>query len=69
MFVKIPIVISTESEIYKMALKFCEKNKDISLFSTPEKVIENALMFGSTGHIKSNLDYLESQCEFYREEK
>lgn len=67
MLVRIPLEISTDSDIYKMAVGFCEKNKDISIFSTPEKVIESALMFGSSRHVASNLEILGEQAKAYRD--
>ena len=54
----ITMEITTESEAYKLAKEFSEKNSDISMFDTPEKVLENVFSF-NMGVVSGTLEVFE----------
>lgn len=67
-YVKIFVEIPVDSEIYKKAVEFANSNKDLDLdmFSSPEKVLQSCLEFGSNPHILNSMDLLGRQVDAYR---
>lgn len=65
---KIYVEIPMDSEVYKKAVELSDRNKDLGLtmFSSPEKVLQNCLELGSNPHILSNMDFLSRQAESFR---
>lgn len=66
--VKIFVEIPVDSEIYKKAVEFANSNKDLDLdmFSSPEKVLQSCLEFGSNPHILNNMDIFARQVNVFR---
>lgn len=66
-FVEIPV----DSEVYKKAVELSERNKDLELtmLSSPEKVLQNCLELGSNYHISGNIDFLSSKVDEIRKSK
>lgn len=65
-FIKIPVEISTGSEVYKRAAEFANINKDISIFNTPEKILTSCMQFDIIEYISKNMDILAVQADAYR---
>ena len=65
---KIFVEIPMDSEVYKKAVELSEKNKDLGLtmFSSPEKVLQNCLELGSGYHILRNIDFLSCKADELR---
>lgn len=66
---KIYVEIPVDSDIYKKAVELSDSNKDLgfTVFSSPEKILQNCLELGSNSHILSNMDFLSRQAEALRE--
>lgn len=65
---KIYVEIPMDSEVYKKAVEFSEKNKDLGLtmFSSPEKVLQNCIEFCLNSHILDNIDFLSRRADSLR---
>lgn len=65
---KIYVEIPMDSAVYKKAVELSEKNKDLGLtmFSSPEKVLQNCIEFGLNPHILDNIDFLSRRADSLR---
>lgn len=68
---KIYVEIPMDSEVYKKAVELSDRNKDLgfTMFSSPDKVLQNCLELGSNPHILSNMDFLSRQADALRNKK
>lgn len=65
-YATITFEISKDNEIYKKAEQISKENCDLSVFSTPEKVIEYCLCF-CPSNVLSYMEYIPAQAKAYRE--